>query len=811
MKSKGKLGQISIFLCIVIMSVFILAGVLVEASRMHSGEAVAKMAVECAAKSVLSEYGTKLEDEYGILACYSHATSENGLVDEVKDYVERNLMIGNNTIDNDRLKLYDFKVEELNVSLADNLSEDGIFMQQILEFMKYRAPKELIQGFLDKVDAFKEIGKMAEAYKQKLAIDKILAFLDKAQQRFKKQIDGSGNDDSAGICVNGFNINGSWADKLNSYSSLCSRISSARASLENAMKELAALPAETGDTDGGTGGTSSTGSTGGTSSTGDTTDSTTGSNNVSGSANGANVSTTTSDPFAQERIQYLTTIMSLQAEIDFTTAEAGDIWSTLRYSMTENFIEPNIQAQKELQSILDTGKSARDAFGGLMDFIDKNFKESGSFSDEFVTSVKEELERFDEFVAGGEKALSFMEDINDNITTLSNMTERLDSIKSLMYGSEASSDASGVIVSASGQLMALVNDYERLAFDYEKPKREETAEDPRVTAIAAARSIFPVLGGDDVNYLNEGISSEELPSHSKGQSSGANSTVSTGLFNIDLFGEESVLQGDSLGLASSIGESASDDVSAIRDNLYINEYIMGMFKNAVSGDTYFDGLKKSERDTFYDCETEYILHGNASQNVNRQLTTAQLLMLRFAMDTLHVYTDTRKKELATGIAAASAGWWTGGAGIPIVSNLIMCGWGMCEAALDVSELMDGEKIPIFKSKGDWKLDIGISSEGEKKTDDMFSMSYYDYLRVFLLITPEDDKLDRIEDLIQLNMGKEMRGMAIERYNTCIRVEAVISMNSLFLNGSFMPSDIKDGGMTDGYGRRRIRVLIYEGY
>jgi hypothetical protein len=238
---------------------------------------------------------------------------------------------------------------------------------------------------------------------------------------------------------------------------------------------------------------------------------------------------------------------------------------------------------------------------------------------------------------------------------------------------------------------------------------------------------------------------------------------------------------------------------------------MGMFRNAVPGDKYFDGTEKSERITFYDYETEYIINGNASQNINLQLTTARLMAIRFALNTLHVYSDPRKKELAAGIAAASVGWWTGGMGIPVVSNLIMCGWGLAESAQDCKARFDGEKVPLYKSEGDWKLDIGIPADKGKKAGEIFDMSYHDYLRFLLLMTSEEDKLSRIEDLIQLNMGKGKEGAAVSGYNTCIRVEAVISLNSLFLDKSFMPDGMRESASVDGNGRKKVRIVTYEGY
>ncbi|NJD02614.1 MAG: hypothetical protein FIA99_08475 [Ruminiclostridium sp.] len=70
----------------------------------------------------------------------------------------------------------------------------------------------------------------------------------------------------------------------------------------------------------------------------------------------------------------------------------------------------------------------------------------------------------------------------------------------------------------------------------------------------------------------------------------------------------------------------------------------------------------------------------------------------------------------------------------------------------------------------------------------------------------DKKLDRAEDLIEINTGLKKPGFKVAGYNTYIRVEAEVSMKNLFISRPFLPDSIRT---TDG--RRKIRVLAYEGY
>ena len=175
-------------------------------------------------------------------------------------------------------------------------------------------------------------------------------------------------------------------------------------------------------------------------------------------------------------------------------------------------------------------------------------------------------------------------------------------------------------------------------------------------------------------------------------------------------------------------------------------------------------------------------------------------------NTLHVYSDTKKRNAAVSAAAAVAGWWTGGAGIPVVSNLIMFAWGMGESIIDLKLLDSGEAVPLYKSSGDWRLDIGIPGADGPKTDTGLCFSYHDYLRLLLMVMDENDKLGRMEDLIEVNAGMKKPGFKAGSCNTFIRVEAEISMKNLFVTLPFMPDSIRTED-----GRRKIKVLVYEGY
>lgn len=178
-------------------------------------------------------------------------------------------------------------------------------------------------------------------------------------------------------------------------------------------------------------------------------------------------------------------------------------------------------------------------------------------------------------------------------------------------------------------------------------------------------------------------------------------------------------------------------------NLMLNEYILQHCTH---------GTKKNEKEEithFFANEVEYILWSADNQNTNVFFTKTALMTTRFALNALHVYSDSEKRLKADTIAVATAGWWTFGVGVPVMSNLILCSWAIAEAGIDTGKLCAGQSLPVIKRKGDWITDIGINSIAAK-TPEALCIDYEDYLRMFLTAVPETKKLMRFLDIVSLN-------------------------------------------------------------
>lgn len=811
MKLKNNFGQITVFLSIILLAVIILAGVLVDASRAGAAEAIVKKSVESAARSVLADYSSKLKENYGIFSFT--AKNEDVLNDEVRKYLSRNLMIQEEgEKNNGNAKFYGFNIERVNVTPVFNLSENEVMKSQILEYMKYRAPKEIVDGFLERLSAVRNMGKMSEAYKKKVEIDKALGRMDKVQQSLKKSIDGTGENDVGGNFVNGFNVNGTWLKAFDCYIASCNKLDMLNKDLELINTEIASLQQDTSDSEE---------STSNDENTSDETDK------------------TKKESKSKRLIELFANRNSIVGSISNLKGSIDSIWNNICYTMTDNFIEPNEKALQQIDKILELGKNAESAIGELEAFMKENFNDEDDYTGDFSVTLSEDIKNIKGLILGGQRANIMIGQLEKNTDVLTGIMEKLDQLNDSLKGTTGSAFEISVL---KNDILKMVGDYGNIEYTYEKNVKEKVMDDPRKSQAAKLKEALLGKLFDDRNYTDAGIVGDELPSNKKLVSKNFNDEDAPYIFfentsdenqtgakgsveyrgalgkiaeEADLYDEEGGFQVNALDFAGGIGKLLEGDISKLRDNIYINEYIMGMFKNQVPAlqksereeKKYFlNGVARDEKETFYESEVEYILHGNASEIANKTMTDAQILLLRFGADTLHVYMDPKKKELSVVTATAIAGWWTGGAGIPILSNLIMCAWGMGEALIDLKDLKEGKQVPLYKSQGDWKLDIGLPKTDGPKTDSRLSFSYYDYLRLFLLAMNEDKKLGRLEDLIEMNFGLNNPGFKASGCNTYVRVEAVVSMNNLFVSKLFMPANIRDAT-----GRRTIKVLVYEGY
>lgn len=236
-----------------------------------------------------------------------------------------------------------------------------------------------------------------------------------------------------------------------------------------------------------------------------------------------------------------------------------------------------------------------------------------------------------------------------------------------------------------------------------------------------------------------------------------------------------VINSDLGGLFSSIGavfggkkelsQVAEEGANTLIYQAYIKEY----FKNYVSSENKF-----SKTPVKY--EQEYILCGKSSDKQNLKQVVQRILLLRTIANFTYLLTDHGKMQKARTAAVALVGFTGIGVLVQGVQYVILAAWAYEEALVDAAALLLGYEVPIYKSPNTFVLsftDICTISKskiqskakelGQKKCTG--AIKYEDYLTLFMLFEPKQQKTYRIMDLIEANM--KLRHSNLFSFEDCI--------------------------------------------
>jgi hypothetical protein len=175
---KKQEGAVSLYLIMILVPIFLFCALLIDFSRIKVAEKEAENAVKTGVRSVLSAFSPTLHD-YGLFAL----DQEEGNIETLfLKTVAGNL---SGTIQADHFRFIDHRLEEANSSITSmyTLANHTVFKKQILEEMKYRAP--MIYS-LELIDKFKKTGLstvMSQAQKfseNAVSVEKILDERDEA-------------------------------------------------------------------------------------------------------------------------------------------------------------------------------------------------------------------------------------------------------------------------------------------------------------------------------------------------------------------------------------------------------------------------------------------------------------------------------------------------------------------------------------------------------------------------------------------------------------------------------------------------------
>ena len=182
--------------------------------------------------------------------------------------------------------------------------------------------------------------------------------------------------------------------------------------------------------------------------------------------------------------------------------------------------------------------------------------------------------------------------------------------------------------------------------------------------------------------------------------------------------------------------------TVIQDSLYTDLYAVRYFGNF-----------RDQRDGWFACELEYILHGKLSDETNFKRTKQDLFLMRTALNLAAIYRDETMTQMIGAMALAMAP-----VPYPAAFGIIAASLSAAEAGNDVKALLQGESVPVLKQPDQWtlaELATDESAASAEEEGELWTMSYEDHLHVLLLLHSQETKLIRMMDLVQLNASKDL--------------------------------------------------------
>lgn len=178
--------------------------------------------------------------------------------------------------------------------------------------------------------------------------------------------------------------------------------------------------------------------------------------------------------------------------------------------------------------------------------------------------------------------------------------------------------------------------------------------------------------------------------------------------------------------------------------LIFHEYIMA----------YTGHYGEEREESFLQYQTEYIIAGQNNDLENLKSIVDAIFGIRAAANLLYLLSDAEKMEITEILAYGFATLLTLPELAPVFQVVLVLTWALAESLYDVSVLLKGERVPLFKSAGNWHysleeiLSFGSVTNGDGEDA---GLSYVDYLRLFLMLQDKKTTTYRLMDIMEMDI------------------------------------------------------------
>lgn len=790
-------GAISVFLTLILVPTFIFGGVLVDGSRILGAKNLISGAGDMALNAALSDYNEELNKTYGLLA---RARTADEVEHIMQDFFEATLNANGVSKEDFTKALVYLELTNDGFTASDipgtEIYQTEVLKQEILEYMKYRAPVTLINRAIDD-----RVGQLANMEKEKNAADGEIKFeskldgVQKIMDDIKEctdslEIDYANTLDEAGM-------DSLIKESMNAYRDRITVLAVAYHRMQNCheikdgdtkslMKEMVSLSCDVSRID-----------------------ASSASNIiqmiiVKNSMSGRSVDELLIglDP-ASDEYGEMEQLINDYKEADGVRAEGiRNTEKQLKEAVETIYNKLNTQRKYVLDGKKKSEKVA-ELIGDLRDKLEKLEKSYREWENavaelpegESREAYEESLKEYAGFFEENRGTLGEFENkINKGVTFYSEMLDKLDDVtfmdKTLdeditgytkFYGGVDSGDViqADQITAKARELMEKYHDtalrvniakseidfredafFKKLKYEYcntegsDKAASQAEAEKQDEGFENTLADLKKLLLTDDIENLD--MSQWELPSnwlgyrqYSAGSDNGQEDDIEIQGGVKDKKSREQVADSgsgslnndnDSIHGMSGLADKMAEVGEKVAEPLFLTEYVIGMFSHYTSN--WEDGTKvesplslsrsKLEDDVAYRAEVEYILWGSPNTVTNVRITKAIVFTVNLIFNMSFAFTNPKIRKEATGIAVLFP---VGALAKTAIKCALQSMAAMMETTKNMMKLMHGEGVALIKNEKVWHtwLSNPLESEENEKYAGMVSFTYEDYLWILVCI------------------------------------------------------------------------------
>jgi len=189
-------AAITVFLSLILLLVLSMIMTVIEGARQTVARVIAERALSTAMDSVLAEFYGPLMEEYHLLGLdisFGKDTfDDTEITGRMKDYISYTVNPRQNLQSEKSHKISGISLKSVEVISKTGLMDyqGNLFIHEIMEYMKYRAPADAAKALLEKTSLLEQPKKVSILYEEKVKLEEEAVVIDEGILALMKYLDG---------------------------------------------------------------------------------------------------------------------------------------------------------------------------------------------------------------------------------------------------------------------------------------------------------------------------------------------------------------------------------------------------------------------------------------------------------------------------------------------------------------------------------------------------------------------------------------------------------------------------------------------